>query len=188
LADVVAGRAEPSGRLPITFPARLDDAPTHGDNPGSYPGADGRVEYGEGIFVGYRHYDRAGIEPAFCFGHGLGYTTFELGPPEVSVEGASVRVAVPVTNTGERAGSEVVQVYVRDTEASVERPEQELAGFAKVVVPPGATETVTVTLDERVFSFWDEGAAAWRLEPGTFELRVGTSSRAIHHTTTVDVG
>ena len=187
LADIVAGRAEPAGRLPITFPARLADVPTHGDNPGSYPGADGRVEYGEGVFVGYRHYDRAAIDPAYCFGHGLGYTTLELGVPEVAVEGTGVRVVVPVTNTGGRAGSQVVQVYVRDVDASVERPEQELAGFAKVTVEAGATGTAEVVLDQRVFSFWDEGSAAWRLEPGAFELRVGTSSRAIHHTTTIDL-
>jgi beta-glucosidase len=188
LADVVAGIAEPTGRLPITFPQHLADAPTHSDHqPGSYPGTDGKVVYGEGIFVGYRHYDRAAIEPAFCFGHGLGYTTFELGEPELEVDGTDVQVLVPVTNTGRRRGTEVVQLYVRDVDPTVPRAEQHLAAFAKVTVEPGATATAALTLDERSFAWWDETVGGWRVEPGAFELRIGTSSRDIRRTATVEI-
>jgi beta-glucosidase len=188
LADVLTGASEPTGRLPITFPRQLEDTPVHGEQ--SYPGSGGRVVYAEGVEVGYRHYDTNGVEPAFCFGHGVGYTTFDYG--EVTAEAASgpgggVTVSVPVTNTGQRRGTEVVQVYVRDLRSSVARPHQELGGFAKVAVEPGATETVVLRLDERRFSYWDEDDGAWRLEPGDFELAVGSSSRAIRRTTTIGV-
>ena len=117
LARLLTGAAEPAGRLPITFPARLEDSAAQG----WYPGTDGKVVYGEGTLVGYRHFDARGLEPAFCFGHGLSYTSFDYGAPSLTVDGRRVGIALEVTNSGARRGSDVVQVYVGDVEASVPR-------------------------------------------------------------------
>ncbi len=173
LADVLSGDVSPSGKLPTTIPMRLADTPAFTN----YPGERGQVRYGEGVFVGYRWYDTRDIEPRFCFGHGLSYTTFALGEPVW--DGTTLRV--PVTNTGAVRGAEVVQCYVRDVDASVARPQQELKAFAKVWLDAGATETVELRLDDRAFAFWDVETHGWTVEPGEFELRVGTSSRDIRH-------
>ncbi|HEX2851120.1 MAG TPA: glycoside hydrolase family 3 C-terminal domain-containing protein [Acidimicrobiales bacterium] len=186
LADVLLGDADAGGRLPTTFPVRLRDTPAFGN----YPGEFGEVRYGEGLLVGYRWYDTRDIEPLFPFGHGLSYASFEYGavtvPASVDATGwrsgaasPSVTVRVEVTNTSDRAGSEVVQVYVRDVESTVARPEKELKGFAKATFEPGETRTVEVALDDLAFAFWDPSAHAWRVEPGEFEVLVGHSSRDI---------
>jgi beta-glucosidase len=175
LADVLFGDVNPSGRLPLTFPQRLEDTPAYLNDPGEA----GHVLYGEGVFVGYRFYEARRIEPRFAFGHGLSYTTFAYGDLAVRDRQAAIEVAVDVTNTGARTGAEVVQLYVRDIEASVRRPEKELRGFAKVMVEPGRTERVHFTLDDRAFAFWDAAAGGWRVEPGEFELLVGPSSADI---------
>ena len=168
LADVLTGKVNPSGRLPTTFPKKLEDSPAFAH----YPGADGRAVYGEGVFVGYRHFDTHGVEPLFPFGHGLSYTTFDYR--HLKVDGP--RVSVDVTNTGKRAGAEIVQVYVRPLDASVPRPDRELKAFAKVHLEPGQTETVAFELPLRAFQHWDGG---WRGEGGRFEVLVGASSRDI---------
>ncbi len=173
LADVLSGDVAPSGKLPTTFPVRIEDTPAFT----GYPGERGQVRYGEGVFVGYRWYDAREIEPAFAFGHGLSYTTFDIGEPHWN--GSSLTMTV--TNTGAIRGGEVVQVYVRDIEASVSRPEQELKAFVKVFLDPGATKEVSLELPDRAFAFWDVDAHDWTVEPGEFELRVGTSSRDIRH-------
>ena len=178
LADVVAGDVSPSGKLPTTIPVRIEDTPAFT----SYPGERGQVRYGEGVFVGYRWYDARRIEPRFCFGHGLSYTTFELGAP--SWDGAAVHVRV--TNTGTVRGAETVQCYVRDIEASVTRPQQELKAFAKVWLDPGEARDIVLPLGERAFSFWDIEKPGWTAEPGEFVLRVGTSSREIAHRLTIE--
>jgi beta-glucosidase len=175
LADVVSGEVAPSGKLPTTFPKRLEDTPAFTN----YPGERGKVRYGEGVFVGYRWYDMRDIEPRFCFGHGLSYTSFDLGEPVWDDATATVRVSV--TNGGSRRGAEVVQCYVRDVEASVARPVHELKAFAKVWLDPGESRSVDLVLDERAFAFWDVDLHDWRIEPGEFELRIGTSSRDIAH-------
>ncbi len=186
LADVLAGDVSPSGKLPTTIPVHIEDTPAFK----SYPGENGSVRYDEGVFVGYRGYDAHSIAPRYCFGHGLSYTTFVLEAPQVSQAGASadalargerVRVLVPVRNTGARRGAEVVQCYVHDAESSVARPPQELKAFAKVWLDPGESADVTLELDRRAFAFWDVEAGDWTVEPGTFELRIGTSSRDIAH-------
>ena len=177
LADVLSGDASPSGKLPTTFPARIEDAPAFK----TYPGADGQVFYDEGVFVGYRWYDDRQIEPRFCFGHGLSYTTFDLGTPTWD----GTRLRVEVTNTGVVRAAEVVQCYVGDVDASVSRPLQELKAFAKVWLDPGEFTDVELVLDDRAFAFWDVDAHAWTVEPGEFELRVGTSSRDICHRLTI---
>jgi beta-glucosidase len=187
LADVLFGDVPPAGRLPTTIPFRLEDAPAHP----WYPGHDGKVEYGEGLLVGYRGFDARGTEPRYPFGHGLTYTTFEHGVPQVSPEtfpgdgDVEVEVVVPVTNTGTRRAAEVVQCYVHDVEASVERPAQELRAFAKVELDPGETQPVRLTLGPRAFAYWDVGRGDWFVEPGAFELRIGASSRDIRQRVTV---
>jgi beta-glucosidase len=180
LADVLFGDVNPSGRLPLTFPERLEDTPAYLNDPGEA----GHVLYGEGIFVGYRFYEARGIEPRFAFGHGLSYTTFSYRDLAVESREGAVGVSVDVTNTGDRTGAEVVQLYVRDVEARVRRPAKELKGFAKVVIEPGRTERVQFTLDDRAFAFWDTTSGGWRVEAGEFELLAGASSADIRARTT----
>jgi beta-glucosidase len=179
IADVLFGDVNPSGKLPTTFPRRLEDNPAHIN----YPGENGRVHYGEGIFVGYRYYDEKGIEPLFPFGHGLSYTTFAygklvLGATQVE-SGDEIQVHVNVENTGTRAGKEVVQLYLRDVTSTLRRPQKELKAFAKVSLEPGETKTVTFRLDDEDLSFYDPGGRGWVAEAGDFEVLVGSSSRDI---------
>ncbi len=179
LARVLLDEVNPSGRLPDTLPRRLEDNPTH--DPRRYPGVDGKAHYEEGVFVGYRHYDRHNIEPAFPFGYGLSYTRFayenlRLSSATMSA-GQTLDVHVDVTNAGDRAGREVVQLYVGDEEASVERPVRELKGFEKIALEPGQTRTVTLSLAERDLAFYDVDKPGWRVEPGWFTVQVGPHSR-----------
>jgi beta-glucosidase len=186
LADVLLGAVDPGGRLPCTFPAALEDTLADPSSRGS-----GHVPYPEGVFAGHRRYDRDSADPRFPFGHGLSYSTFTLGPPAVSRTmigpGDGVVVHVDVTNTGDRGGSEVVQLYVLDMEASVPRAERELRGFAKVQLAPGETRTVEIALGPRDLAFWDERDGCWRAEAGTFELIVGRSSRALTGSVTIEL-
>ena len=155
------------------------------DNPAfiNYPGENGRVRYGEGIFVGYRYYDKKQIEPLFPFGYGLSYTSFGYANLRLSTDrlapGGELTVSVEVTNTGKRAGREVVQVYVRDPQARLTRPPQELKGFRKIALQPGETRAVELTLDMRALAYFDDARAAWVADAGTFEVLVGSSSRDI---------
>ncbi|WOF23337.1 glycoside hydrolase family 3 C-terminal domain-containing protein [Microbacterium betulae] len=176
VADVLFGAAEPGGRLAETIPLRLADNPAHVN----FPGTPKEVVYGERVYVGYRWYDRTEREVAFPFGFGLGYTTFALSDLAVSVPDparAHAVVEITATNTGDRAGSEVVQVYVGDPEASVDRPVRELRAFRKVRLAAGESARVRLELDERAFAFW--GGSGWTVEPGAFAIEVGTSSRDI---------
>jgi beta-glucosidase len=179
IADVLFGKADPGGRLPQSFPVRLEDNPAFPN----YPGANGKVRYEEGIFVGYRHYERQGIRPLFPFGHGLSYTTFAYADLRLGADtigpGDTLTVMLDVTNTGDRRGDEVVQIYVRDPTASLPRPEKELKGFARIALQPGETRTVTHELGMRALAFFDDAQAAWVAEAGTFEVLVGASSEDI---------
>jgi beta-glucosidase len=185
LADILLGAAEPGGRLPTTFGQRVEDYPSHL----TYPGEAGVVRYAEGIFVGYRGFERLKRAPLFAFGHGLSYTTFELGEPAVDRatfrEGQSLAVSVPVRNTGPHAGSTVVQVYVRDVKCSLMQPEKALRGFAKVRLKPGDSRTVALELPPRSFEVWDPRLHRWVAEPGEFEILIGQSSADISGSTTV---
>jgi beta-glucosidase len=179
LADVLFGDVNPSGRLPQSWPRRLEDTPAFLH----YPGEGGRVVYGEGLFMGYRYYDTKKLDPLFPFGHGLSYTRFDytdlrLGRSRVTA-GESVEVELDVTNSGARAGQEVVQLYVRDLVSRLVRPEQELCAFAKVALEPGETKTVEFRLEPRALSYWDPALSAFVAEPGEFELRAGASSRDV---------
>lgn len=186
VARVLIGDAEPGGRLAETFPLRVTDNPVH-----VWPAGPAQVEYRESVYVGYRYYDAADVDVRYPFGHGLSYTTFdwtELEIIEVENDDASEQrfdVSVRVTNTGDRPGSDVVQVYVRDLESTVFRPDQELAGFTKVHLVPGESRRVTVQLDRRAFAFWDTTVDDWSIESGDFEIRVGASSRDIRASATV---
>ncbi len=179
IADVLFGDVNPSGKLPTTFPRRLQDNPAYIN----YPGENGQVLYGEGLFVGYRYYDKKDIAPLFPFGYGLSYTTFayrnlKLSKPEYAT-GDAIRLSVDVENTGSRAGKEIVQVYLRDVQSRLMRPEKELRAFAKVALEPGETRTITFTLDEEALSYYDPMLKRWVAEAGEFQVLVGSSSRDI---------
>ncbi len=179
LVDVLFGDVDASGRLPTTFPKRIEDSPAFAN----YPGRDGIVQYAEGIFVGYRGYDRAHVEPRFCFGHGLSYTTFEFSDLQASPDSVSVRV----TNSGERAGTAVPQLYVRHMSSPVEQPVVQLKEFAKVPLQPGESRSLEFALNRRAFAYWDVQRHAWHVEPGDFEILIGASSRDIRATARVRI-
>lgn len=179
LARVLTGAVEPGGRLPLTLPVDLSQTPAREAR--TYPGIDGRVHYDEGVFVGYRGFDAHDLEPAYPFGHGLGYTTWEiedlvLAPSDGDDAGTAT---VTVRNTGSRRGSLVVQVYAGDVTAPVPMPPQQLAGFAKVRLEPGRSERVTVRIPRRAVSYFDVDARSWTPATGPAEIRVGVSSRDI---------
>ena len=184
LADVLIGVANPSGKLPFTWTKTLNDVGAHALN--TYPGTwrEGKdiidEEYAEGVFVGYRWTDKKKITPEFAFGHGLSYTTFELSSlrasGDLSGENGTMTFTVNVKNTGSREGAEVVQLYVHDDKASVERPYKELKGFAKVSLKPGESKDVEISIDRRALSFWDETTNGWKVEPGKFTILVGNAS------------
>ncbi len=183
LADVLFGDVDPSGRLPTTFPVRVEDTPafTH------YPGVNGVVRYDEGLLVGYRHYDKADVAPRFCFGHGLSYTRFEYGQLSVSAHGP-VRVSVEINNVGPRRGcEEVVQLYVRNPAADADTPEKELREFVKVDLQPGAKRAVNFELSARAFAHWDEARHDWSVQPGEREILVGSSSQDIRRSAQIRV-
>ncbi|MBD5242796.1 MAG: glycosyl hydrolase [Barnesiella sp.] len=194
IADVLFGDVNPSGKLPMTFAKELKDYAAHAEADSTmYPGVGGDVIYKEGLNVGYRYTDR--LKPSrinYAFGHGLSYTDFKLGKPELSVAGdeSDVRytVTVPVTNIGGVDGAEVVQAYVRDVKSSVARPEKELKAFAKVKVAPGQTEEAVLTFDRNAFAYYDPDDAKWTLEAGKFEILIGTSSDNIVAKVPVTVG
>jgi beta-glucosidase len=189
IADVLFGDVNPSGKLPLTFPMKMEDNPAYLN----HRSENGRVLYGEGVFIGYRYYEKTGREVAFPFGHGLSYTTFEMSNLAVSDETKKkgkksgdeledeVVVNVDVQNTGKRAGMEVVQVYIVPPEChAVNRPVKELKGFSKVHLLPGEKKTVQVVLSKKyAASFWDERAEAWCMESGVYEIQVGPSSAEI---------
>ncbi|WP_299036989.1 glycoside hydrolase family 3 C-terminal domain-containing protein [uncultured Pseudokineococcus sp.] len=186
-ADLLYGVVSPSGRLAETVPVRLEDTPAFG----AFPGDSGVVRYREGLLIGYRWYDTRRAPVSFPFGHGLSYTTFEHSDLSVRASGAgadaSVEVALTVTNTGSRAGAEVVQVYAAPQDASVFRPEQELVGFARVELEPGASAPVSLVLSARDLGHWSEVHRRWVLESGRYEVRVGASSRDVRQRAVVEV-
>ncbi|MCA1188829.1 MULTISPECIES: glycoside hydrolase family 3 C-terminal domain-containing protein [unclassified Saccharopolyspora] len=185
LAALLTGAANPSGRLAETIPVRL----AHNPATGAFPGEHGSVRYGEGLLIGYRWYDAHELPVSHEFGAGLSYTTFEQSDLAVEVveDGPDPRVVVSltVTNTGARAGQEVVQLYVADSRCSVSRPEQELKAFAKVALEPGAETRVVLELDRRAFAFWHTPLGRWVVEGGEFELRAAASSRDVRLTSTI---
>jgi beta-glucosidase len=182
LAQLLFGEFNPSGRLPISIERRWEDNAVHDSY---YPKkGEKKVEYREGVFVGYRHFDKSGIKPLFPFGYGLSYTTFAFKNLTVSPASGDqlVTVAFDVSNTGARSGAEVAQVYVGDKHAKVPRPVKELKGFARVELNPGETKHVQVTLDRRAFSYYDVKSHSWAVAPGDFDIYVARSSAEIELT------
>jgi beta-glucosidase len=195
LAEIISGVTNPSGKLPITIERDFKDSPGYPylpkgeelytgwdfDMDMDYPVYD--ITYNEGVFVGYRWYEHKNIQPLYAFGHGLSYSTFEYANLKTNAENYTmddaVLVKVEVTNTGEVDGKEIVQLYVKDLEATVERPVKELKDFQKVHLKAGQKETVYFTLKKRDFAFWDENTSSWKVEPGKFEIQVGASSADI---------
>jgi beta-glucosidase len=179
IADVLFGDVSPSGKLPTTFPKRLEDNPAYIN----YPGENGKVFYGEGIFVGYRYYDKKKVEPLFPFGHGLSYTTFEYG--NLSLNGAEyapgdeIQVKLKVTNNGKCAAKEIVQLYVRDVKTAVARPEKELKAYKKIALESGESKTVEFVLNHDALAYYDTLQKGWFAPQGEFEIIVGSSSRDI---------
>ena len=187
--DLLLGVANPSGKLAETIPVRLQDNSSYLN----FPGEEGVVRYGEGIFIGYRAYDKLIQHVSYPFGFGLSYTTFRIDDVNVSVTGSvaggdlAATVTASVTNTGQRAGAEVVQVYVGDVEASVARPLRELKGFVKIHLEPGETRQVSFDLDERAFAFWSRRLQQWVVESGEFMIAVGSSSRDLVATEAITI-
>lgn len=195
IASILAGDTNPSGKLPFTFPVKLEDNSAH--KLGEYPGqkdelAAGKgkdqknpinITYNEGILVGYRWHDTKNIKPLFSFGHGLSYTSFEFGKAKadkttISQDG-TITFTVSVKNTGKKAGAEVAQLYISDVKSSVMRPAKELKGFEKIYLNPGEQKEVTFTIDKTALSYFDSNKHDWVAEPGDFEALIGNSSDAI---------
>lgn len=179
IGDVLFGSVNPAGKLPVTFPKRLQDSPAFSH----YPGTNLNVEYAEGIYVGYRGFDRSNIQPLFPFGHGLSYTTFEYSnltiQPGSAGPGTPVNAALRVRNSGSRPGAEVVQLYLHATKSSVDRPPKELKGFRRVMLMPGEAQQVAFTIDRGAMSYYGTPKRDWVAEPGAFEVLVGASSRDV---------
>jgi len=176
LADLLFGVANPSGRLAETIPFRLADNPSYLN----FPGEQGHVRYGEGVMVGYRYYTTIGLPVRYPFGHGLSYTTFDTSDLDVSLTGDdTAEVSVTVTNSGERAGKHVVQVYVATSAGPVRRPARELRAFTKIALDPGESRTVTLRLDRRAFAYYDIEQADWAVAPGTYTVQIGNSATEI---------
>jgi beta-glucosidase len=181
LADIIFGNCTPSGKLPITFPKRLSDSPAHKSEK-TYPGNE-KVLYDEDILVGYRYFDTREIEPLFPFGHGLSYTTFDyenlrLDKKEMG-KTDRLNVQLDISNSGTREGAEVVQLYIKDKESKVLRPEKELKRFEKVRLDPNETKTIEFEIKKDDLAFFDENLGNWTVEEGIFKILVGSSSRDI---------
>ena len=186
LANVLSGKANPSGKLPFSFPAKLEDNGAHHFGTISYPGDSIKQEYLEDVLVGYRWHDTKKIPARYPFGHGLSYTTFKYGKPTASAktiaDGESLTITIPVTNSGSVEGKEVVQLYIGDESASVVRPLKELKGFEKIDLAPGEEKTVCFTVKPDDLKFYDDTTGSWKAEPGKFKAYIGSSSTDIRAT------
>lgn len=176
LAEVLFGDVNPSGKLTVTIPKKLEDSPAH--SIGEFPGGE-KVRYDEGIFVGYRHFASNNVEPQFAFGHGLSYTEFKYDDIRVNVieenDEINTEVSFKLTNIGNRKGSEIAQLYVNDVEASLKRPTLELKGFEKISLLPGESKIINIRLDKKAFAFYSEDEKSWIVEPGDFNILIGSS-------------
>jgi beta-glucosidase len=186
LAKIIFGEVNPSDKLPMTFPKKLDDSPAH--KLGEFPGVNGTVHYNEGVFVGYRYFDTYKVEPQFAFGHGLSYTTFEYNKLQVQKgAGKQATVTLTVKNTGNVAGAEVVQIYMKEERPIVERPDKELKAFQKVFLKPGESKEIVVRLSRDAFSYYDDKKHDWVADAGKYIILAGSSSREIRATKSVSL-
>ena len=171
----------------MTFPKKLEDHGAH--SLGQYPGdtAKLQVHYMDDIYVGYRYYDTYKVDPQFAFGHGLSYTSFQYSNLAISPKGKQLDVTVTLKNTGKKAGSEVVQVYVKPDSPAIPRPEKELKGFQKVYLQPGEEKTITISLTEEALAYYNDASNQWVIDGGNYNILVGSSSRDIRQTKSVSV-
>lgn len=186
LAEVLLGKTNPSGKLTITFPKELKDSPAHKSDR-SYPGINGKVHYEEGIFVGYRHFDKNNIEPEFCFGHGLSYTSFKYDDIRVSrsvlnTDEDSIKVCFTLQNSGLVGGAEIAQLYIAPIDNKIEKAAKELKGFSKVYLEPNETKEIILKLSRKDFEHYDQDNERWTYESGNYQILVGSSSRKIYLT------
>jgi beta-glucosidase len=182
LAAILFGDVNPSGKLADTMAADRNDYP----DVNNFPGANHQVNYAEGIYIGYRHFDKDNIQPLFPFGYGLSYTTFgyknlQLSQTQLAPDGG-ITASVDITNTGKRAGEEVVELYVHDPKPQIDRPVRELKGFSKVALQPGETKTVQFTVQPRNLAYFDVAGKQWKADAGGYEIEIGASSRDIKQT------
>ena len=187
LSDILFGSVNPSGKLPTTFPKKLSDTPAYS----TYPGKDLQMDYEEGLFIGYRWYDRENIEPLFAFGHGLSYTNFEYSnlravPPKN--ESSVAAFELEVINKGKLYGKEIVQGYIRVKESNIERPIKELKKFEKIGLEPGELKKIKFELSERDLSYWSEKDQCWKVEPAEYIFEVGSSAKEIKDSASVWLG
>src|SRR6185437_10213124 len=189
LADVLMGKINPSGKLPFTFPAELKDSPAHAL--GAYPGENLKVEYKEGILVGYRWFDTKKIAPMYCFGYGLSYTDYQYSTLKTNKtaynKSENITATVTLKNTGKYAGKETVQLYISKGGSVVERPEKELKGFKKILIPAGQSATVSINIPVKDLAYYDVKTGKWMVEQGKYKLLAGTSSRNIKGTATITI-
>jgi beta-glucosidase len=195
LAEILSGKVNPSGKLPVTFERRITDNPAYATFPNPVNQHPSEIDYSEGLYVGYRGYEKRNIKPLYAFGYGLSYTKFGFSNLEIKPSGQNdnnvlakvsfpaskpdddiAEVSFTVTNTGKRAGAEVAQLYVGQENPSVDRPIKELKGFQKVYLQPGESQTVTLPLNLRSFAYWDEATQKWIALPGTYKVLVGAAS------------
>ena len=196
--DLLYGKANPSGKLAETFPLRLEDNPSYLD----FPGSRDKVRYSEGIFIGYRYYDKKKMDVLFPFGYGLSYTTFRYSNMRVEVNSTinnksgdglkandndKIKVYIDITNTGSKAGAEIVQLYIKNFIFLENRPEKELKNFTKVFLEPGETKTACMELNFRSFAYFNETIKDWFAESGTYGILIGTSSRDIRCSASIDI-
>ena len=188
LADIIFGKVNPSGKLPVTFGAKREDYPDYSHFPGD---ENGQVNYAEGIYVGYRHFDKANIAPQFPFGYGLSYTTFQYADLRLSKPmfqpGDTTQATVRITNTGQRAGDEVAELYVHDLAPRIDKPVRELKGFARVSLQPGESKTVTFTITPRDLAYCDVNGRQWKADAGDYAIEVGHSSRDLTQKATLQL-
>jgi beta-glucosidase len=174
LAKILFGAVNPTGKLPMTFPKKLEDVPAH--KLGQYPGNGVKVYYNDDIYVGYRYYDTYGVKPQFAFGHGLSYTKFSFSDLSIKRSGKTATVSFRLKNTGKVAGAEVAQVYVKQDKTSLPRPEKELKGFQKVFLKAGESKLVTIQLNEEAFQYYNDLLGKWVMDSGSFQILVGAAS------------
>ena len=191
IADILSGDVNPSGKLPFTFPVKLEDNAAHSFGEISYPGDGVNQEYKEDILVGYRWHDTKNIKPLFAFGYGLSYTDFEITnvktDKKIYQEEDVISITCKIKNTGNLSGKELIQVYVNDVKSSVLRPLKELKGFKKVSLNSGESKSIQIDIPVKDFAFFDDKKMNWKLETGQFKLMIGTSSKNIINTTKIDV-
>ena len=187
LSDIIFGKINPSGKLPTTFPKSIEDTPAYA----TYPGKDLQMDYEEGLYIGYRWYDKEEIDPLFPFGHGLSYTSFDYSnlraiPPKGNASVAAFEFEI--SNTGDVAGKEVIQGYVNVPDSKIDRPRKELKKFTKIYLEPGETQKVKFELSERELSFWNVDLHAWQVEPAEYILEIGASANDIRGSASVWLG